>query len=165
MRPIHDIQLLRPAQPIDAALMLAEEESRLIAGGTDLMPNLRRGIATPAVLVDLGGVGGLGGIEPHHDQWRIGAGVTLAALLRHRGLAHALPAITQAAAAIAGPAHRAAATVGGNLCQDTRCVFYNQSAWWRERTAIASSSTATPAMSRPRANAAMPPTRATWPRR
>ncbi|MBP6251346.1 MAG: FAD binding domain-containing protein [Rubrivivax sp.] len=132
MRPIDDIQLLRPAQPIDAALMLAEEESKLIAGGTDLMPNLRRGIATPAVLVDLSGVGGLGGIEPHHDQWRIGAGVTLAALLRHRGLAHALPAITQAAAAIAGPAHRAAATVGGNLCQDTRCVFYNQSAWWRE---------------------------------
>jgi hypothetical protein len=86
MRPIHDIQVLRPAQPIDAALMLAEDESRLIAGGTDLLPNLRRGIATPAVLVDLGGVVGLRDIARHHDQWHIGAGVTLATLTRHDGL-------------------------------------------------------------------------------
>jgi 4-hydroxybenzoyl-CoA reductase subunit beta len=131
MRPIHDIEVLRPAQPIDAALMLAEAESRLIAGGTDLLPNLRRGIATPAVLVDLGGVAGLRDIGRHHDQWHIGAGVTLATLTRHEDLARALPALTQAAGAVAGPAHRTAATVGGNLCQDTRCVFYNQSAWWR----------------------------------
>lgn len=131
MRPIHDIQVLRPAQPIDAALMLAREETRLIAGGTDLMPNLRRGIGTPAVLVDLGGVAGMHGIECRHDQWQIGAGVTLATLSRHAELAAALPAVAQAAAAVAGPAHRSSATVGGNLCQDTRCVYYNQSEWWR----------------------------------
>ena len=44
----------------------------------------------------------------------------------------ALPALVQAAAQVAGPGHRSAATLGGNLCQDTRCVFYNQSAWWRD---------------------------------
>jgi 4-hydroxybenzoyl-CoA reductase subunit beta len=131
VRPIHDIELLRPTQPLDAALMLARAESRLIAGGTDLMPNLRRGIGTPAVLVDLGGVAGMRGIELGHDQWQIGAGVTLATLARHAGLAASLPAITQAAVAVAGPAHRTSATLGGNLCQDTRCVYYNQSEWWR----------------------------------
>jgi 4-hydroxybenzoyl-CoA reductase subunit beta len=42
-----------------------------------------------------------------------------------------MPALAQAALAAAGPGHRSAATLGGNLCQDTRCVFYNQSEWWR----------------------------------
>ena len=42
-----------------------------------------------------------------------------------------MPALAEAARAAAGPGHRSAATLGGNLCQDTRCVFYNQSEWWR----------------------------------
>ncbi|HEX6721111.1 MAG TPA: FAD binding domain-containing protein, partial [Burkholderiaceae bacterium] len=44
----------------------------------------------------------------------------------------ALPALCEAARAVGGPGHRSAATLGGNLCQDTRCIYYNQSAWWRE---------------------------------
>jgi 4-hydroxybenzoyl-CoA reductase subunit beta len=47
-------------------------------------------------------------------------------------LAQRLPALADAAQAAAGPGHRSAATLGGNLCQDTRCMFYNQSAWWRQ---------------------------------
>lgn len=132
MRPISEIQLVRPATAVDAALCLAEDEARLVAGGTDLLPNMRRGVASPAVLVDLTGVAGISAIEPHHGQWRLGAGASLASLERHAELARALPALTRAAAAVAGPAHRSAATLGGNLCQDTRCVYYNQSAWWRE---------------------------------
>ena len=46
-------------------------------------------------------------------------------------IAARLPALAEAARAAAGPGHRSAATLGGNLCQDTRCVFYNQSEWWR----------------------------------
>lgn len=133
MRPIEDIELVRPATLTDAALMLAGmEDRRLVAGGTDLLPNMRRGIADPAVLIDLTATAGFTAIEPHHGQWRLGAGVTLATLARHAELARALPALAQAAAAVAGPALRSAATLGGNLCQDTRCVYYNQSAWWRE---------------------------------
>lgn len=132
MRPISEIQLVRPATLTDAALCLAEDEALLVAGGTDLLPNMRRGAASPAVLVDLTGVAGIDAIEPHHGQWRLGAGVTLAAIERHAELARALPALVQAAAAVAGPAHRSAATLGGNLCQDTRCIYVNQSAWWRE---------------------------------
>lgn len=132
MRPIEGIRLVRPATLADAALLLADDDARVVAGGTDLLPNMRRGIADPAVLIDLTAVAGIGAIEPHHGQWRLGAGVTLATIERHAALAKDLPALAQAAAAVAGPAHRSAATLGGNLCQDTRCVYYNQSAWWRE---------------------------------
>lgn len=132
MRPISEIRLLRPATLTDVALCLAEGKARLVAGATDLLPNMRRGVASPAVLVDITGVAGISAIEPHHGQWRLGAGATLAAIERHAELSRELPALAQAAAAVAGPAHRSAATLGGNLCQDTRCVYYNQSAWWRE---------------------------------
>ena len=57
--------------------------------------------------------------------------MTLATLARDAAIAERLPALADAANAAAGPGHRSAATLGGNLCQDTRCVFYNQSEWWR----------------------------------
>jgi 4-hydroxybenzoyl-CoA reductase subunit beta len=62
---------------------------------------------------------------------RVGAGVTLTTLADHAQLAAHYRAINEAAAAIAGPAHRTIGTVGGNLCLDTRCIFFNQSEWWR----------------------------------
>ena len=62
---------------------------------------------------------------------RIGAGATLEAIAEDAGIRAGWPAIARAAELVAGPTHRAAATLGGNLCQDTRCVFYNQSEWWR----------------------------------
>ncbi len=131
MRPITEIRLVRPATLADAALLLAEHDARVVAGGTDLLPNMRRGIADPAVLIDLSAVNGFGTIEQAHGQWRLGAGATLAAIARHAALAADRPALAEAALAVAGPAHRNAATLGGNLCQDTRCIYYNQSEWWR----------------------------------
>ena len=65
----------------------------------------------------------------------IGAGVTIAALARHPEIGGRYRALAQAAAAIAGPGHRTMATVGGNLCLDTRCIYYNQSEWWRSANA------------------------------
>ena len=61
----------------------------------------------------------------------LGAGVTLARLAADARIAQRLPALAEAARAAAGPGHRSVATLGGNLCLDTRCVFYNQSEWWR----------------------------------
>jgi 4-hydroxybenzoyl-CoA reductase subunit beta len=135
MQPLADFELVRPTRLADAVALLAGDDGACpIAGGTDLLPNLRRGLGAPARLVDLGAVGddGFTAIASTPTHWRIGAGVTLAALASHTALAAALPALAQAAASVAGPGHRSAATLGGNLCQDTRCVFYNQSAWWRE---------------------------------
>jgi 4-hydroxybenzoyl-CoA reductase subunit beta len=131
MRPIPEFQLLRPATVVEAASLLQRPGARLVAGGTDLLPNLRRGLLDPRCLIDLTPMPGFDVIELQQGQWRLGAGVTLATLERHAGLAQALPALVQAASQVAGPGHRSAATLGGNLCQDTRCIFYNQSAWWR----------------------------------
>jgi len=89
---------------------------------------MRRGLATPKALVDLTAIKEMQQITNDTEGLHIGAGVTLSELVQNTP--H--NAITQAALAIAGPGHRFAATVGGNLCLDTRCQYYNQSHWWRK---------------------------------
>lgn len=131
MQGAGSFELLRPATMADAVRLLARPGAMAVAGGTDLLPNLRRGLHAPQWLVDLGAVAGFDRIDADADGWHLGAGVTLEAIARSAALASALPALVEAAAAVAAPAHRSAATLGGNLCQDTRCIFYNQSAWWR----------------------------------
>ena len=123
--------LARPANLVDALALLAKSNARIVAGGTDLVPNLRRGLEQPATLVDISGVEALASLALDSTPRVIGAGVTLAVLAADPRVAREYPALAQAAASVAAPAHRNAATVGGNLCVDTRCVFYNQSAWWR----------------------------------
>ncbi len=128
-----DFRLLRPTTYGEAAALLAAEpDARLLAGGTDLVPNLRRGLESPPVLVDLGAVHGRADLEFEAAVLVLGAGVTLAWLAADERIASDYAAVGQAAQAAAGPGHRSVATLGGNLCLDTRCVFYNQSAWWRQ---------------------------------
>ena len=132
MHALPEFTLRRPATLAEAAALLASEpQARLVAGGTDLLPNLRRGLEQPATLIDLSGLGGFASVEDGDGALTLGAGLTLAALAENPVIATRLPALAQAARAAAGPGHRSAATLGGNLCQDTRCVFYNQSEWWR----------------------------------
>jgi 4-hydroxybenzoyl-CoA reductase subunit beta len=107
-------------------------DSRLIGGGTDLMVNIRRGIVAPPVLIDINGVTELRAIKADSRALEIGAAVTLAELAAHADVVRHFPVVAQAAAHIAGPTHRNMGTVGGNLALDTRCIFYNQSEWWRE---------------------------------
>ena len=122
----------RPTSVAEAAALLASEPgARLLAGGTGLLPNLRRGIERPAMLVDLGAVQGFASIAFTDEGLTLGAGVTLSRLAADAGVVHGYRAVAEAARTVAGPSHRSVATVGGNLCLDTRCVFYNQSEWWR----------------------------------
>ncbi len=130
--PLPNLQLARPHSVAEAiAARAGAPDAQFIAGGTDLLVNMRHGIKQPHVLVDLTGVSELAGIEIGVAGLRIGAGVAVADVARHPTIAGDYRAIAQAAAQIAGPAHRAMGTVGGNLCLDTRCVYYNQSEWWR----------------------------------
>lgn len=132
MQQLPDFRLLRPATYGEAAALLAAEPgARLLAGGTDLVANLRRGLESPPVLVDLGAVQGRADVVFENGALVLGAGVTLARLAADERFAGVYAAVGQAAMAAAGPGHRSVATLGGNLCLDTRCVFYNQSAWWR----------------------------------
>ena len=114
-----------------ASLLASVPGARVIAGGTDLLPNLRRGLGEPPALVDVSGIADFSAVSRDAGGWRLGAGVTLARLAADAGIARDLPALAQAAASVAGPGHRSVATLGGNLCLDTRCVFYNQTEWWR----------------------------------
>jgi 4-hydroxybenzoyl-CoA reductase subunit beta len=133
MNLMPDFRYHRPATLEEAVrLKAASAGARFVAGGTDLLVNLRRGLGEPTDLIDLSTVGDLDSIRRDGDALWVGAAVTLAALARHPEILPAYPALAEAALAVAGPTHRAAATLGGNLCQDTRCVFYNQSEWWRE---------------------------------
>jgi 4-hydroxybenzoyl-CoA reductase subunit beta len=132
MEALPEFQLLRPttlAGVVEARA--AHPQSALLGGGTDLMVNLRRGIVAPPVVVDVSGVSELRSISLDVHGLRVGASVTLAELAQHPGVRKHFRVVAQAAASIAGPTHRNMGTLGGNLCLDTRCIFYNQSQWWR----------------------------------
>jgi 4-hydroxybenzoyl-CoA reductase subunit beta len=127
-----EFDLKRPSSIVEAAALLAAEpDARLLAGGTDLLPRMRRGIERPSMLVDLGAVREFARIGFADSGLSLDAGVTLSRLAVDERIARDYTAIAEAARTIAGPGHRSVATVGGNLCLDTRCMFYNQSEWWR----------------------------------
>ncbi len=137
MAALPDFQLLHPATASDAIRMRAlHPGSRYLAGGTDLLPNMRRGLVATEVVIDLGGVDELTDLHEESSALYIGAGVTLAVIAANRTVQDRLPALAQAASGVAGPTHRVSATLGGNLCLETRCRFYNQSESWREANAF-----------------------------
>lgn len=117
------------------ALLAATAGARVIAGGTDLLPNRRRGLDDAPLLVDLNAIAELRRLAFTSAGATIGAGITLARLATEKQIKCTLPVLTEAALTVAGPGHRTAATLGGNLCLDTRCIFYNQSEWWRRANA------------------------------
>jgi 4-hydroxybenzoyl-CoA reductase subunit beta len=136
MDALPEFELLRP-QSVEEALSAraAHPDARLLGGGTDLMVNIRRGIVAPPVLIDMTGVAELRAIKADARTLEIGAAVTLSELAAHPGVIEHYPVVAQAAHVIAGPTHRNMGTVGGNLCLDTRCIYYNQSEWWRAANA------------------------------
>lgn len=124
---------VRPETVEAAATAAADrDDAMFVAGGTDLMANIRRGLGTPGALIDISGIESLRRISASKDGLTIGASVTLTELAADERVRTGFPVVAAAAASVAGPSHRNAATVGGNLCQDTRCVYYNQSHWWRK---------------------------------
>ncbi|MGI9482977.1 MAG: FAD binding domain-containing protein, partial [Hyphomicrobiales bacterium] len=129
---MHEFALVRP-NSIDEAIKAAGGSlpSRYLAGGTDLIVNMRRGLVVEEQLIDLTGIRELKQLSFDEAGLHIGSGVTLRKVAENKDISENYRAITQACEAVAGPGHRAAATAGGNLCLDTRCLYYNQSHWWR----------------------------------
>ncbi|MCH8111253.1 MAG: FAD binding domain-containing protein, partial [Proteobacteria bacterium] len=89
----------------------------------------------PSDLIDLTHIGELTEIREEAEGIRVGAAVTLQQLADYETVRQSYRAVSEAAGSVAGPTHRAYGTVGGNLCLDTRCLFYNQSEWWRSSNA------------------------------
>jgi 4-hydroxybenzoyl-CoA reductase subunit beta len=117
----------------DAAGWLAENpaETMLIAGGTDVLPKMKRRQQTPTTLIGLRGIRGFGDVG-NGNGLTIGAGMTLSKLLAHPSLRESYPGLWQAIAQIATPQLRNMGTIGGNLCLDTRCTYYDQTYEWRK---------------------------------
>jgi 4-hydroxybenzoyl-CoA reductase subunit beta len=115
-----------PRSVAEAAKILEGEGPRamLIAGGTDLLPNMKRRHQAPQVLVSLKQVA-----ELRKLNGTFGAGVTLSEIARDEATPAAL---RHAAAQVATPHIRNMGTLGGNLCLDTRCTYYNQTYEWRK---------------------------------
>ena len=128
-----DFTLLRP-DSIAAAIAAfeAHPDARYLAGGSDLLVNIRHGLSPAKTLIDLGAIAALKVLDEDDAGLHIGAGVSLATLADAPQLGVRAGAIREAARSIAGPTHRNVATLGGNLCLDTRCLYYNQSDWWRQ---------------------------------
>ena len=103
-----------------------------IAGGTDLMPNMKHRLFEPAHLIALRRIDELRGIREEDGNLRIGAVETLTDVAAHAMVRARFPALAEAAGHVAGPQLRNAGTIGGNVCLDTRCTYYNQSAFWRD---------------------------------
>ena len=116
----------RPRSVAEASKILAGEgpQAMLIAGGTDLVPNMKRRHQTPKVLVSLKGIEAL-----KKANGTLGSGLTLSEVLQLEKIPTAL---RQAAAQVATVHLRNAGTLGGNLCLDTRCSYYNQNYEWRK---------------------------------
>ncbi len=128
------LRYLEPSSAREAAAQAAELGPRgmLVGGGTDLFPNLKRRQFEPEALVALGGLHDLRGIDGSPESgFRLGALVTLAEAAGHAVLSEALPGYAEAAGLVSSPPLRNVGTVGGNLCVDTRCNYYNQTHEWR----------------------------------
>lgn len=105
---------------------------RVLAGGTDLIPSMRQKLFEPEYVLDLRGVSELRGIRPQADGVEIGALTTIRAIERSDFLRQRYSVLTEAAATVASPVLRNMGTIGGNICLDTRCLWYNQSLTWRK---------------------------------
>jgi len=125
---------LAPRTMEQATQMLAQEaeQAMLVAGGTDLYPNMKRRQFTPPVLIGLRGLAELKHINGSPEQgMRVGAGVTLTSLAEYPVLMQYYPALATAAGSVSTPQLRNMGTIGGNLLLDTRCNYYNQTEFWR----------------------------------
>ncbi len=121
-----------PTTVDEASRMLSEfgSTASIVAGGTDLFPKMKRRQLDTGMVVDLGGIGGLRGVRVDEGgAVVIGALTTLAEISESTDT---LPTLSAAAALVASPQIRNAATIGGNLCLDTRCNYYDMPEGWRQ---------------------------------
>jgi 4-hydroxybenzoyl-CoA reductase subunit beta len=133
MMRLDTFRYLAPRTLAEAARMLAEEGpgAMPMAGGTDLIPNMKRRQQTPRVIVGLRRIDELRRIDGRTGM-RLGAGLTLSALVDRPEVARHYPGLWQAVSQIATPHLRNMGTLGGNLCLDTRCNYYDQNHEWRQ---------------------------------
>jgi xanthine dehydrogenase YagS FAD-binding subunit len=123
---MREFKIAEPRTADEVAALLAEttEGAALIAGGTDLLDQLKSGVSPAELVIDLRGVAGLSGLAPEKGGLRIGAMTRVAELAERAAVAQSFPSLREAALSLATPQLRNVGTVGGNLCQRPRCWYY-----------------------------------------
>jgi 4-hydroxybenzoyl-CoA reductase subunit beta len=128
-----------PASVAEACSLLDQygAEARVLAGGTDLLPACKLRNLRPSVLIGLRGIGELRGIDfSEEGGLRIGAMTRLHDLRSDPSILRHCPGLARAAASVGAVQLQLMGTLGGNLCLNTRCTYYNQSETWRKSRAV-----------------------------
>jgi 4-hydroxybenzoyl-CoA reductase subunit beta len=128
-------KLLRPKTLEDAVALMGEHEGdlKVVAGGTDLLPSMKQKLFTPGFVLDLRGIAELRGIrDVAGDGVEIGALTTLTEVEHSSLIRRDYAVLHDAVKTVASPVLRNMGTLGGNVCLDTRCLWYNQSLAWRK---------------------------------
>lgn len=136
MLPLPVFDFHRPRTLDEAVRLLAElgPRAQIIAGGTDVLPNMKQGLFEPEHVVSVARLEELRGIAlvSGGETLAVGAGMKLAEIAASLLVQRTAPALAEAAGLVGGPHHRAMGTLGGNVCLDTRCRYYNQTYFWRK---------------------------------
>jgi len=125
---------IEPDTLSEACSLLRKYEGRakVIAGGTDLLNLMRHRLIEPGWLIDLKRISELRNVRyDAAEGLRIGSTVTLSEIIRSPVIQEKASLLVEAAGAVSAPPLQTMGTIGGNVCLNTRCVFYNQSRFWR----------------------------------
>jgi len=131
MLPFPSFKLERPDTLSELIDLAAIPDARLVAGGTDLLPNIKHRIERPPLVVSLGGVSSLHGITQTDEELVIGATTSLSEVAAHDGVTRHYPALAEACRTVATSTIQEMGTLGGNVMLDTRCRYLNQPDGWR----------------------------------
>ncbi len=139
MLPLPIFALHKPTSLPEAIALLQKLGARgsFLRAAPTCLPNMKQGLFDPEHLVSVNLLPELRGIAivPRDDgseRLEIGAGMHLSEIAESVLARRAAPALAEACGAVGGPHHRAMGTIGGNVCLDTRCRYYNQTYFWRK---------------------------------
>ena len=125
---------LEPRTLAEACALLAAHGAKgaVMAGGTDLVVRMKYGVTTPAVLINIKRVAGLGGIDRQGEEISIGAAATLTDVQRSAMVREHFPILVEAVLGVGAAQLQNMGTIGGNICLEPRCWYYQQSPSWRQ---------------------------------
>jgi 4-hydroxybenzoyl-CoA reductase subunit beta len=113
------------------SILQNEPAAKILAGGTDLLVNMKHRVECPPVLVNIKRIADLDYLRRDNGDIRIGALTPLKRLQAESLIVENFPGLAQAASAVGSYHHQVMGTLAGNICQQNRCMYFNQSKWWR----------------------------------
>lgn len=133
MLPMSPFSLSEPSNLSELATELsrAHQKTKILAGGTDLLPNLKHGLYDVSHLISLRRINELKCIETNDKSLTLGALIKLNEVANNPLVQRHAKSLATSSAHIASPQIRNMGTVGGNICLDTRCLYFNQTEFWR----------------------------------